>query len=321
MEFINLTNTEAELIHGPDGPHHHGVAVIAKTTMGLEGGLGASEPEFVWPISRQELKTDYATFPFDHHFPLSKLDMMVCGDACSGRGRTVRDCAVSLTVGELTYEQWILGDRVWQKRGFSYKPSDPVAFSSYPLRLENAFGGKVNLLHGEFTCLENPVGKGFLMKGMEPENQPLPNIERPGERLQDPFAMPRPTCMAPYPLEGKLRYDPLMENGKLPEFDKTHASLYFGQAHPDLQIERVTPGTEIRIKGMHPFQEIAFQVPDFQLHIDLEVDDETLTLPWTLDGICVFAHQFCVGFKFRAATTFPLQPRQVRKVVFKEVSS
>ena len=239
MELINETDFEAELIHGPEGPQNHGAAVLVKMTRALgPSGLTAGAPEFVWPVSRQELKTDYGVFPFDHHFPLAKLDMMVCGDAYAPYGKMVREMDVALEVGSFSYHQHIIGDRVWSRSMLGYKPTDPVPFAQLPLILANAFGGKVSLENGEFSCLENPHGKGYLLKEVPPDNMPLPNIERPNEPMRQPYDQPSPTCMAPYPLEGKLRYDPLIVDGAVKEFDTPDTSLYFGQAHPDLMIAK-----------------------------------------------------------------------------------
>lgn len=319
MELQNETPFEAELIHGPDGPHRHGAVVLVKMTRALSpSGLSLSPPEFIWPVNRQDFKTDYGTFPFDHHFPLSKLDLMVCGDACAPHGRAVRQMEVMLQVGHFSYRQLVFGNRLWTRSMFGYKASDPEPFATMPLTLGRAFGGTAHLENGDFPCLENPEGKGYLLKEIPPDNVALPNIERPDHLMRQPYDQPRPTCMTPYPLAGKLRYDELVEDGGIREFDGADSSLYFGQAHPDLMIDRPGPGTAVHLSGMTPQQPIQFEIPPVPFESFLVIDDTRLPMRTSMDGICIFAHQNCVGFKFRAVATFVLEPRQTRRVVVKE---
>ena len=317
MELINNTPFEAELIHGPSGSVDHGVVLIIKKTLPLSSQYS---PTFIWPVSLQELKTDLAVFPFDHHFPIAKMDVMVCGYATAPSGRAVREMRVSLSIGDFHYEQDIIGDRFWRKRVMSYAMTDPEPFSKMPLTLENAFGGKSPLESGDIPCLDNPEGKGYLMKGANPDGVALPNIERPSSRIEMPFDLPEPTCMAPYPISGKLRYNSLIKDGKMKEFDGADSHLYFGHAHPDLMMDRLPPGTIINLNGMHSDGPQMVTIPAIDIEAVIDIDGETEPMEMTLDGLCVFAHENCFGLKYRAASTFVLEPRQERKVILREVS-
>ena len=322
MLLDNQTRFDAELIHGPAGRDRHGVAVVVKASHPLRGGkIDAAEPTFVWPVSRQELKTDYGDFPMDHHFPVAKMDFMVCGDAHGAKGRMVRDCHVLLQVGDFNYRQHIFGDRVWQKTLMRYQPSDPRPFSRLPLTLAAAFGGEADMPMGVVRWPENPLGKGVLFEGLDPRGRPLPNIERPGDYMADPFDKPRPTCMTPYPLGWKLRLDSLMEAGSLPPFRAEDSHLYFGQAHPDLMMNRLAPGTRVHLRGMDPEGELAFDIPENRLEAIVSLDGRETPMRVTLDAVCIFARHATVGFKYRAATTINLEPRQLRRVLLRERGS
>lgn len=319
MELVNQTSYEASLFHGPEGPDHHGAAVIVKMTKSLVGGFGRTEPEFVWPVSRKDLETDYGNFPMDHHFPIGKMDVMVCGDAVPPQGRAVRLMEVVLQVGGLRYSQAIFGDRVWRKRLLGYEMTDPAPFNQMPLVLARAFGGKAELENGDFPWSENPDGVGFIMEGQEIEGKALPNIERPDQLIRKPFDYPTTTCMTPYPLGWKCRVDRLFENGELRPFSAADAHLYFGQAHPDLMIARTPPGTAVRLTGMAKEGDFAFEVPPLGFAVEVDIDGRREAMPVTLDGMCIFAQHKCVGFRYRAATRFLLEPRQQRKVILREV--
>lgn len=318
MEFENKTPFEAELIHGPSGPDHHGVALIIKKTLPLSSK--DPEPSFVWPVSLQELKTDLAVFPFDHHFPLAKMDVMVCGYACAPNGNLVREMNVSLGIGDFQYHQVVIGNRTWKKNMMSYSTTSPEPFSTMPLTLSNAFGGKSPLESGDIPNPDNPEGKGFLMKGANPHGVSLPNIERPEARIKMPFDLPAPTCMTPYPLGGKLRFDTLLVGGKLKEFESSDSHLYFGHAHPDLMMNRLPPGTLVQLNGMHPRNPQNLVIPEPNLEAVIDIDGKEEPMSISLDGLCIFAHENCYGLKYRAAATFVLEPRQERKIVLREVS-
>lgn len=319
MELKNESRYEAELIHGPSGSEEHGVALILKKTVPLNSK--AANPDFKWPVSLQDLKTDLAVFPFDHHFPIAKMDMMVTGFARPERGVATREMFVGLRVGDWTYEQIVFGDRFWQKKMVSYRASDPEPFTQMPLTLEQAFGGVAELESGGIPNLDNPQGKGFLMKDLDPEGKPLPNIERPEQLIRNPFDEPAPTCMGPYPLSGRLRYLPLMDkNGALRPFHGKDSHLYYGQAHPDLMMERLEPGTEITVRGMDPLDDLHWTIPKPDLECILVIDDRETPMTVTLDGICIFSHEASVGIKYRAAATFNLESRQERSIRVVEVS-
>ncbi|PIE89588.1 MAG: hypothetical protein CR997_10255 [Acidobacteria bacterium] len=318
MLLDNQTPYEAELIHGPNGPEDHGTALIIKKTLPLHPKI---TPGFVWPVSLQELKTELAVFPFDHHFPTAKMDVMVCGFAFAPGGRATREMHVSLSIGQFHYNQTILGNRKWKKRAFGYKYTDPEPFTQMPLTLQNAFGGKSPHEGGDIACLDNPEGKGFILKGVEAEGIHLPNIERPDQRIKSPKDQPPTTCMAPYPFSGKLRYEPLMVDGKMKDFAGEDSHLYFGQAHPDLMMDRLEPGTMLCLHGMHPQHDLKVIVPENKLEAVVSINGKEELLPITLDGLCIFAHENCFGLKYRAAGSFKLEPRQKRKVILREVSS
>ena len=127
--------------------------------------------------------------------------------------------------------------------------------------------------------------------------------------------------MAPYPLAGRLRYlDKVSPQGAKP-FAKEDCNSYFGQAHPDLVMERLAPGTPIRIEGMHATEIFSFTVPACPFRATVEIDSRVEPLRFSLDAICVFTHLNRVGFRYRAASSFHLEPRQLRKVSLEEVAA
>lgn len=315
MEFLNHTQDSAELISGPHGPAEQGVCVLAKRTLPLDPAAIGPQAEFHWPVSRTELKTDFGDFPFEHHFPLPKLDFMVLGEACTPNGRPMRETLVRLQVGRhFVHEERVLGDRVWKKALLSYKASDPVPFTRMPLTLKQAFGGTVELENGTLSHVDNPLGKGYLVKGVDPENRSLPNIECPNEPMREPFDLVRTTCMAPYPLAGGLRYrDKITAQGVKP-YEREDNNGYFGQAHPDLVMEKPAAGTPISLDGMHALGPLRLEVPHCPFQCLLSVNGQSRPLRFSLDAICLFTHLNRGGFRWRAAGTFVLEPRQSRQV-------
>ncbi len=317
MHLDNRSDFEASLFHGPDGPEHHGVAVLFKTLSPLHA---KADPEFEWPVLQKEMNTDYGDFPMDHHLPLAKMDLVVCGHAHTPKGQARYVHQVNVKLGAFGYGHQVVGDRVWAKKMFGYEPTDPKPFTSMPLTLKQSYGGTLKMPFGDVPCPANPKGKGFLLNDVTAEGQALPNLERAGLALQDPYHVIDPVCMAPYPIGWKLRLDRLMGPEGVRPFHKDDSHLYFGVAHPDLQIDRPQPGTSIEIEGMHPEMTLNAEVPACPGKVFVIIDGKEAELNVTLDGIFVFAHLGWVGFKYRAAGRFVLGARQSREVRLQAVA-
>lgn len=317
MELSNRTPFQATLIHGPDGPEHHGVAVLFKTQQPL---LNGCDRGFLWPILQKEMETDFGNFPMDHHLPLAKLDLVVCGQAHTPNARVQKATRVGLRVGGFSYEHQVWGDRIWKKRLFNYEAGDPQAFTVMPLTLSGSYGGTLKMPYGDVPHPANPLGKGFLLPEMAPEGQPLPNLDREGQCMTNPFDMPDPVCMAPYPAGWKLRVDRLSGPAGPRPFVPADSNLYFGIAHPDLVIGRPEVGATVEVWGVHPTQNLVSEIPDVPARVLLVVDGHEHELAVTLDAITVFAHVGWVGYRYRAAGRFVLEPRQSRSVHLEEVA-
>ena len=98
-------------------------------------------------------------------------DIVVQGHAhAAKRDTTVSE--VALSVGPVATTFRISGERLWQKRLFGQRISDPAAFERIPLRYEHAFGGPADV--------RNPVGRGWAAaKAPFVDGTPLPNLEVP----------------------------------------------------------------------------------------------------------------------------------------------
>ena len=122
-------------------------------------------------------------------------DLVLVGHARAAQPVTGLD--VSLSAGPLRKTVRIFGDRCWFRTAGGWAISDPLPFSSMPLRYERAFGGiddsDPDPAHrgGEER---NPVGTGYCVteRAERLEGLRLPNLEDPSALVARPTDTPPP---------------------------------------------------------------------------------------------------------------------------------
>lgn len=131
-----------------------------------------------------------STIRFESDFVPWKLatDVVLNGSAHAPGGRPVTDLMVGLTIGDITKQLLVLGDRIAHHRAGRVPVfSDPAPFARMPLRYEHAFGGVDILSDPALACAfgANHLGRGFIIRNTREavEGQALPNIEDPRDRL------------------------------------------------------------------------------------------------------------------------------------------
>jgi hypothetical protein len=127
------------------------------------------------------------TIRYESDFIPFKLatDIILNGTAHAPGGVTTRSCDVSLQLEKTRKTIRVFGDRtVHYREGNTPIFSDPVPFTSMPLRYENAYGG-VDVFSDndyKYPCPYNLMGKGFVVSNSAHSlaQVQLPNLEDPG---------------------------------------------------------------------------------------------------------------------------------------------
>ncbi len=246
-------------------------------------------------------------------FALSKpsTDVLLVGHAVApGSGTHVAD--VSLRVGPVARCIRVFGDRVWQKRGGQWRPSDPQPWERMPLRWELAWGGVCPPAGDEVPDHEprNPVGRGLVANKAQPTDlQPLPNLEDPQALLSRPQDRPAPVCFAPIAPTWQPRrshagtYDEAWVSGRAPYLPLDFDPRYFQVAPSGLISPAWLEGDEaVELIGFHAGS-MQFDLPPCGLDLVADFDGQKTPLEPRLEMVLIEPDVGRLQLLWRAALT------------------
>jgi uncharacterized protein YjbI with pentapeptide repeats len=234
----------------------------------------------------------------ESYYPGDFADFKVRADVllkatCHPPGGRVTECPVRFSVGARSKTLRVVGRRVWTERLLGPAISDPVPFTSMPLRWSNAFGGP-----GFPT---NPVGKGL----GTPE---LPTVEYPNALIRSKGDRSPPAGFGPISSNWPQRafkvgkeYGASYRMTRAPFFAEDFDWSYFNAAPPDQQIDGYLRGDEeMTFTNLHPkaasfsarlpglrlrafVKNVKGEVADVRMNLDTlfaDLEEEVLYLTW-----------------------------------------
>lgn len=189
---------------------------------------------------------------------------------------------------------------MWEKKNGGFVPSAPKPFTSMPLVMANAFGGKDEWDELPVPFASNPEGKGFRVFEENVTGTPLPNIESPDRLLTVWNETPEPAgCSAPPPAYAVkvarfIEFD--MQTGMMKKIDPK----FYNTCFPDMIVpELLEAGSQVRVEGVRRNGPLAFALPKcpVRAHIRFHEDDRTME-PWVDQiGIDVEASRVFVTYR------------------------
>ncbi|WP_444993950.1 DUF2169 family type VI secretion system accessory protein [Aliikangiella sp. IMCC44359] len=227
----------------------------------------------------------------DFHTGKPATDIIMLGEACALNTQPVQQLDVQLTVGQVNKRVRVIGDRHWHNGSIS----QPKPFTTMPILYEKAFGGLHQIDQENYLAEEqNPVGCGFVGKRSKQEmnEQPLPNIEDPGQLLQSlgdkqqpaGFGFCSPDWLPRRQYAGT--YDSVWQQKRAPYLPADFDKRFLNAAHPDLIYPGYLQGGEpISIKNMHPEGEIKASVPEVKLLCKVKLGEQSHTPPMNLETL------------------------------------
>jgi hypothetical protein len=315
MQLQNDTPFAARLLRfqrAEDAPVNGGL-VLKATFQRAPGGRWMPAPEQV-PLVDAPLPTSFGIFHGDNFMRKDGVDVCVMGTARPSRPR--RAVEVGVSIGKHKSSLVVYGDRRWIRNGRrGLAASIPDLFEELPLSYERAYGGKTVHDYEEVVFPDNPIGRGYYLSEAEAAGQPLANIEAAGAPSVASWSDRPPVCgWGPYPCFWALRAreavtadpaDPLAPPRISPRLNNN--------AHPDLVLQALPEGAEIRIEGLR-VGELVFPVPPVSARLAVESGGAVIAEPEIrVDGVFVWADLDLVTVTGRAHFTYPYDRGQVRR--------
>ena len=193
METVKDTALEVGTTCWSLGPPTPCMLVVVKGTFDLVHGgdavLAAEQEPCTEGLYHDDDPTQTVRYGTDFAFVKPRAEALLMGCCRAPGDAPVTEVRAAFSVGALSRELAISGDRVWKLTDTGIVATDPEPLTAMPLRWERAFGGP--------AIDANPVGRGI---GQDAKGRvPLPNIEDPRRPVTSPLDRPAPTGAFPIP--------------------------------------------------------------------------------------------------------------------------
>jgi hypothetical protein len=215
------------------------------------------------------------------------------GSAWAIRGKAIA-VPTRVRVGHCEKSVEIIGDRFWKRGLLGLSPSSPAPFEQMSLRYERAYGGTVRAEDGRIIAQEarNPIGRGLFSHERAAIDQPLPNLQVPGERTPIWNTRGMPCGYGPIPPSWQPRlgfagtYDQQWMDERLPLWPRNLDPRFFCAAAPGLAMTAPLWGGEPAVlEGFSPDGVISFLLPTYRIVAKSEYPDRTIRGLLALDGV------------------------------------
>lgn len=295
MRIFNQTSLKpAWIVAGLDPPRLSATWVVKGTFRLTACGTATAMEEGDFPTGDQFFDDDPDRgLKYDGDFAPYKprTDVMLVGTCYAPGGKPAAACRVSLGVAGWRKTLVAVGDRAWLRGPLGESISDPVPFTSIPVRLQRAYGGP--------GFARNPLGRGHRL-------DVLPNFEDPKRRITSSSTEFEPASFAPLPRTWPQRtsrlgtYTGTWLRERWPWFPHDFDWGHFNAAPLDQQFEGYLRGDEpvelenlhsvharyeTRLPGIRPqvFVVDGYGVREVPLRLDtlwVDADEEKLVLVW-----------------------------------------
>ncbi len=333
VELVNQTPVvaEAKLTVDEETGQKYGM-LVAKATFEIhEDGTTELDGQAPHPIYLADEETERGLLPSDvypRRDPVLEVILLGAAYAESQHGAFSR--VVELSVGSVTRQMLVYGDRFWDD---DRRITSPRAFDRIPLSYDNAFGGSCEAYFDEHTVLDvedpmNKYGKGFdavkkavdLAAGLQaPSGYPkltyqrsLPNLENPEALVRGWKDTPDPYCWATVPADVGYRLAEQMRyyhrHGEPADLAKTTTMVYH-RAHPDWIIDLPPAGSNVVMIGMTAERgALAFALPPLRVVADYVIGERTGSRELAPQLLMLLPDERRFYLVYRSAFTVDLEP-------------
>jgi len=286
MELLNPTGLPALLFRTALDETRMAAVVVARVTyhVARDGSLTRAEGQ-PWGVSASPWDGPAGPMPSDEVFYRGGVDLFVFGEAWTPGGRPAPSSRVHVRIaGRLQASLTVFGDRVWAGRTGALKISPPVPFTSMPLTVARAYGGRTAWDGLEVAFPDNPAGRGFCLAEERAAGTPLPNLEAPACLIRRWSDTPEPVGTGVC----SRSFGPRVWAGTTFDGQGRLTALrgaFFNDAFPALVAGAVEPGDPIEIDGVSPEGPVRLVVPPPPLLVEVAIGAARLKTPLRIDQI------------------------------------
>ncbi len=328
LQLVNHTPFAASLSILSDLDGVESAYAIVKASFDITAnGLTLAAPQsplLATDVYWGEPATTSLRVPGEFSLPKPATDVLLIGHALAPRENT-RVAEASIRVGPLSKTLRLFGNRRWQRTDLGWEASTPEIWERMPLRWELAFGGQAPAEDDKPPEFEprNPVGRGFNGRHeREWQDQPLPNIEDPGQLIRHPSDRPSPAGFAPIAPSWLPRrdyagtYDQAWQKNRAPYLPNDFDPRFFQTAPQGLIAPgHLVGGEAVEIMGCNREGPIRFLLPVCSLNLAFDFDGKTLDQPPKLETVLIEPDLRRVQLLWRAGIRVDKQLLKLREVV------
>lgn len=276
-EVVNTTDFPAlgSWVQDRDGRKIWLVAVKASFDIGPGGRLTPAAAQMPCLLQAQHRDGDFEAsllHESDVFAPKPCTDIIVQAEAWAPGGQPTGMVEVGMRVGPVAKRLVVFGDRWWSV-GLSGRDAiaGPAPFLHRPVVWEDAFGGwdrEAPDPADHRMEARNPVGKGLVTHAPGRLGRPLPNVERPEDRIGAWHDRPEPAGLGAVACHWSPRrelagtYDEAWLKGRFPLWALDFDPRYACAAPRDQQAEGYLKGGEpVRLVNLTPEGVMEFALP------------------------------------------------------------
>src|SRR5690606_27931435 len=101
--------------------------------------------------------------PSDAGYGKAGVDVLALASAFAPNGVPTRAVMAGMSIDDSYLAVAVIGDRRWEKRWSGHIATDPEPFVEMPITWSRAFGGHARVCDGELPCVDNLLGKGYVL--------------------------------------------------------------------------------------------------------------------------------------------------------------
>ena len=278
----NQTRFRAEraFVRDRDGAEIWLVAVRATFSLGPNGAIALADVQDDVTMAPSYLgEPGQSSLHYDADLVRTKAgtDVVLHAHAHAPGGRPAAAVDVACTVGPMTKQLRVVGDRIWERRGGAVVPSAPQPFASLPICYERAWGGV--LADGDDRRDPfNPVGVGAATA----PGGAVPNVEYATQPVVAADHRGPPAGFGPIPADWQPRlalagtYDDAWRRERQPLVPRDFQDAHFRCAPADQQLPGyLRGGEEVVLHNVTPDGTLRFRLPRVFLGFRTRIDGGT----------------------------------------------